>query len=296
MRMSGMKLHIVTAPGFERFGQLMCDISKGRMPADAVCIYPGKRNQLYRFDTSRGSMVVKCFRAPDIINSFVYGHFRKGKACRSYLNSLHLIRLGVGVPEPIAYAEEIRCGRMFRSYYLCREVKGDTIRFYEMRQDCDDMLEALAREMLRLHLLGVWHKDFSPGNVLVHRCESGCYRFNYVDLNRMRFDIKNHGLQLRNFERINYSEMHTLRLAHAYANLLPVSNFNKIIPNLYEVNSGVDNLHGLYPLLRTDALVRKGDAFISAEACRLFRKFWHSCARKHRFKRIIKSMLRCSKK
>lgn len=286
--MGKSKLHIVTAPGFGSFVPLMESVARGVLPDGAVCIYPGRRNQLYRFPTPEGDMVVKCFRRPGPVNSFVYGHLRKGKACRSYLNSLRLSRMGIGVPQPVAYAE-IRSGaRLGRSFYLCRAVEGDTIRFYESRPDCDEMLHALAREMLRLHLLGVWHKDFSPGNVIVRRESDGSYAFNYVDLNRMRFDVGDHGRQLRNFERINYTEMHTLRLARAYARLLPAPADTFRFPQLLDPQGHADPLQGLYPLLRSDALVRKGEEYIETRVRRLFRRFWHSRARKRHLKRLFK--------
>lgn len=260
-----MKIRI--ANGFESLSDIINLLACGELPQDAVCIYPGRRNQLYRFATPMGDMVVKRFGNPSLINSLVYTNLRKSKAERSFYNSLHLQRLGIGVPQPVAYGEQRVNGRLHESFYLCRAVKGDTIRFYEMRPDCDSMLAALARDMLRFHLLGVLHKDFSPGNVLVERTDSGEYRFNYVDLNRMAFDVYEPEKQLEMFSRINYSEMHTLRLARAYATQTDFS--------------------GLFPLLRPDTLRFGSEERILSGASHGFFHFWQRKARLHRLKHFL---------
>lgn len=272
---TSLRLHIVTATGFADFEPLLRSIAAGQMPPDAVCIYPGTRNRLYRFATPHGDMVIKCFRRPGCINSVAYATVRRSKARRSFENSLRLRSLGIRAPQPVAYAEERRGITLRRSYYICRAVEGDTIRFYEMRPDCDAMLHALAIQMLRFHLLGVWHKDFSPGNVLVERMADGSYSFNYVDLNRMRFGMSDGTWQMGMFGRINYSAMHTARLAHAYASLLPINK------------GDCDTLAGLFPLLRADAPIWRGQEEITDRALEAFRRFWHGCARKHRLKHLL---------
>lgn len=279
-----IRLRIVTAEGYDDTADMLRSIAAGEMPEGAVCIYPGTRNQLYTLPSPHGVLVVKCFRTPNAVNSIAYTTVRTSKACRSFLNSIRLQRLGISVPEPIAYAEERKGLRMRRSYYLSRAVEGDTIRFYEMRPDCDEMLRGLAREMLRMHLMGVWHKDFSPGNVIVKRDTDGRHSFNYVDLNRMAFNTVDHDKQLHMFERINYTELHTARLAHAYASLFPTREpFATDFRRILDPGKEEDPLQGLYPLLHTDALIRRGKRFIVEGAIKAFRRFWHSRNSKKRF-------------
>lgn len=262
---------IQIAQGFETLRGLVERLGAGQLPEGAVCIYPGRRNQLYRFNTPEGDMVVKRFGKPSLVNSLIYTTLRKSKAARSFLNSLHLRRLGINVPEPVAYGECRKGRRLHESFYLCRAVEGDTLRFYEMRHDCDDMLAALAREMLRFHLLGVQHKDFSPGNIIVERCRKGVYRFKYVDLNRMAFGVDDTERQMEMFSRVNYSLMHTLRLARAYA--------------------AQNDFAGLFPLLRPGALVFGGEERILAGAESTYMRFWHGKARKRRLKRLLRRLL-----
>lgn len=275
------------AEGYPEARAIIEAIANGEMPEGARCIYAGSRNQLYLFPSEYGALVVKCFCRPNVVNSVAYTTLRRSKACRSFLNSQALQHLGIDVPAPLAYAEERRGIRLGRSWYLSKAVAGDTIRFYEMRPDCDPMLRALALSMLRMHLSGVLHKDFSPGNAIVHRKEDGDYLINYVDLNRMAWDVTDHAKQMRMFERINYSEMHTRRLARAYARLLPRPVRTYADLNLIDYSqlfgSRRDILQGLYPMLRNDALIRRGERYIETEAVKAFRRFWHS---RHRKKRL----------
>lgn len=269
--MSYRRIIVKTAPGYGDLEPTQRDLAAGRLPEGAVCIYPGKRNQLYSFPTPHGQMVVKCFQRPNLINSFVYTTLRKSKAARSYLNSFRLKRFGIGVPEPVAYAEERVGMRLRRSWYVCREVPGETVRFYECRPDCERLLTAIARDMLRMHLYGVYHKDFSPGNVIVEDRPDGTYNLRYVDLNRMEFGVDDHEKQLRMFERINYTELHTSRLVRAYTSL---------------AESPAVSFQGLYPLLRPGILLWRERAGIEEGALQAFRRFWQKCARKkHLFHR-----------
>jgi serine/threonine protein kinase len=73
------------------------------------------------------------------------------------------------------------------------------------RADREDILLAFGRFTCTLHDLGVLHRDYSPGNILVVTSDDpGQYRFELVDLNRMSFGALS--LQQR---------MHNLRLLWA---------------------------------------------------------------------------------
>jgi hypothetical protein len=47
-------------------------------------------------------------------------------------------------------------------------------------------LRAFAAYTYELHQKGVWHLDYSPGNILIKRSDQG-YQFSIVDINRMEF-------------------------------------------------------------------------------------------------------------
>lgn len=189
---------------------------KNGIPADAEVIFK-QRNTVYRINCGGQSMIVKSFRLPNAINKFVYTRLRKSKAYRSYYNSLHLIKLGFLSPTPIAYAEVKRGGMLAESYYISAEVEGNNIRHWESIADLDSLLAAFAADLYRLHEAGVWHKDFSPGNVIYSGNASDGYKFNYIDVNRMEFNVHDRRKLMSMFRSINEFPQYTAKFARLYA-------------------------------------------------------------------------------
>lgn len=189
---------------------------KDGMPADAEVIFK-ERNTVYRVNCGGESMIVKSFRLPNSINKFVYTRLRKSKAYRSYYNSLQLIKLGFHSPTPIAYAEVKRNGMLAESYYISTEVEGDNVRYWESKPHLDELLGALAADLYQLHKAGVWHKDFSPGNVIYTRDSSGSYTFNYIDVNRMEFGVHDRKKLMSMFRAINENREYLAKFARYYA-------------------------------------------------------------------------------
>ena len=143
------------------------------------------RNQIRLID----GWVVKRFHCPRGLNAFIYGFLRKSKAQRSYENGLYCLRHGVATPEPAAYMEESRFGLLGYSYLVTRPAACTRLhREFTLAYtpDLDDTIRPLARFTAHMHEEGILHLDFSPGNILWDRAD-GEYRFEIVDINRMRF-------------------------------------------------------------------------------------------------------------
>ncbi len=211
--------------------------AKGQ-PADAPLVYIGRRNTLFYIEpgaTCGGDTVnqlpfpvnVKAFRIPPFPNGYVYRFFRASKAKRSYLNGKRLLEMGFLTPMPIGYSE-IHAGlrmkgdmgiwlKMTRSYYFCEQLPYPNMRGWEQRPDVDALIKAFGAEIARIHAAGVWFHDFSPGNVLVDTTPEGEYRFYYVDLNRMDFDIHDSNKLMQMFKTISWDDKWTARVAEAYA-------------------------------------------------------------------------------
>lgn len=160
-------------------------------------------------------LVVKSFRAPKVINAFVYAHIRHSKARRSYDNAMRLTSLGIGTAVPVAYIETFDYGLLRQSYYISLKVEGSEMRFWEKRADSDLLLHKFAAFMIELRDKGVLHKDFSPGNVIV----DSNYRFYLLDVNRMKFGVRNKKRFMDNFARLHTDAGEIQRLAKIYAKL-----------------------------------------------------------------------------
>lgn len=188
---------------------------EGILPAAQV-IYKG-RNTVYSFPHPNGNVNIKAFRRPGLINSLVYTMFRKSKAQRSFEYASRLIEMGFHSPAPIGYGEERDGMRLKRSYYFSEQIEAQTLRDWEQKPDCEPLLRALAKEIVKLHRAGVWHKDFSPGNILYTGNENEGYTFYYIDLNRMQFNVTSRNKLMTMFKAINLSPGETERIARYYA-------------------------------------------------------------------------------
>ncbi len=210
--------NIVINPRYEYLRDSITRIIEGERPADCEVIYKG-RNTLYRVNLSGTDVVVKDFKTPHFINRWVYTNLRPSKARRSYENAMKMIDAGFLSPEPIAYGEQKVNGQLRHSYYISAMLSGAT----EMRRwteiPCiDTLLPAFAAEMLRLHRAGIYHRDYSPGNILFTGNASEGYKFHYVDLNRIEFDCHNQATLNRMFRSIAWPSLEeTKHLAKLYA-------------------------------------------------------------------------------
>lgn len=208
---------VVTAEAVAaRYEEMVREVASGALPADARIVYKG-RNRVFAICRGGEWLCVKAFRKPSLLNSYVYTHLRESKAKRSFEFANRLLTMGICTPEPIAYAEVKRRGRLLESYYISRYVEAENMRQWEDKPDAEPLLRAFAAEMVKIHRCGVLHKDFSPGNVLYVGPADGSYRFMLIDLNRMEFGVNNRSKLMRNFRAINLEAEQTRRLARYYA-------------------------------------------------------------------------------
>lgn len=215
-----MKAKIIISPQYSRIAPLIRAMATDGVPAGAVEIYHA-RNSVYAYTCEDGTrLCIKDFHTPSLINSLVYTHLRAGKARRSYENAQRLIAMGFDTPEPVAYIEIHRGALLTRSYYICRQIDdAEDLRLWHLRdfEAMSPVLDDLAQYMVRLHRAGVYHKDFSPGNIL-YRTEDGIRRFYLIDINRMKFGVHSRKRLMDNFSRIDIeSAAATADLARRYA-------------------------------------------------------------------------------
>lgn len=191
-------------------------IAKNGVPDDAQVIF-SKRNTVYTMTAGDEKLNIKAFRLPNIINAYIYTTLRKSKAYRSFHNACKLIDLGFLTPKPIGYCEERDGIKLLHSYYISQHVEAQNMRKWQEKPDCEPLLRAFAKEIVKLHRAGVWHKDFSPGNIIYTGNPTDGYKFYYIDLNRMQFNIKSRKRLMSMFRAINLDFTETERLARYYA-------------------------------------------------------------------------------
>lgn len=193
------------------------DIFHNGVSSEARQIYRGARNTLYDIaDSSGRHLCVKHFRKAKFPNSYIYTTLRHSKARRSFEHAGRLLSAGFLTPQPIAWSERHHGFKLLDSYYICEYLPLPNIRDWGKMPDADTLIEALGAYMVRLHRAGIFHRDFSPGNILVERLTGG-YRFYLVDINRMGFGVTDRRRLMSMFRSISLDPADTTRLAQAYA-------------------------------------------------------------------------------
>ncbi|MDE7091924.1 MAG: lipopolysaccharide kinase InaA family protein [Muribaculaceae bacterium] len=201
----------------ETHKELLTSLSEGIIPAEAKVIYKG-RNIVYTIHDNGRYINIKAFKKPSFPNNYVYTTFRKSKACRSFENAQRLIELGVNTPLPIAYIEIKECGKLTLSYYLSEQMDNlQTVRDWSKFDFTDQLLDNLAVFMKELTDKHIYHRDFSPGNILFEKTDDDKFTFYLVDLNRMEFEITDSDKMNRMFRAITTNLAENQDLAHRFA-------------------------------------------------------------------------------
>ena len=143
------------------------------------------RNQIRVFDVNGHKINVKKFCIPPIVNRVLYSlGWRTPKALTTYRNAQEILKRGFHTPAPYGYRIERKGGLINFSYFISEQADN-------MRPICDGgkdpaLIKALAQYTAHMHTQGLFHRDFTPGNIL-YRVENGTYHFMLVDINRFRF-------------------------------------------------------------------------------------------------------------
>lgn len=166
-------------------------------------IYAG-RNLIKVLQTETVAINVKRYRIPGWFNRLVYSFIRPSKGFRAFSYPRRLAALGIETPEPVAYIEERKWGVIGISYFLSVQspYRYTLYRLGDANlDDCRDLVKAFARFTAYLHQVGVYHRDYSPGNILFDRID-GVFRFCLVDINRMGFGPVDMKAGCANFARL----------------------------------------------------------------------------------------------
>lgn len=150
-----------------------------------------KRNLIKVFEVDGLKINVKRYCVPSLLNRCVYSYgIRKPKGLRAYQYPAILLEKGIETPESIAYIEYRNCiGLLGYTYFFSVQCDYEHT-LYEVGNAKTGTYEVLAEKVAHfaamMHLKGVMHKDFTPGNILWKYDDEG-YHFCIVDINRMYF-------------------------------------------------------------------------------------------------------------
>lgn len=211
-----MKINIYPKYSFlESFIRSVPDIFQ----KEGESIYKG-RNEVKVFEVEGVRVNIKSFRIPHLINRVVYSSVRKSKAARSYVYALRCLESGVPTPEPIAYVETYRYGWIGHSYYLSiheADMRPMKYVYAVADEETKTLLEAYARFTAFIHKQGIYHRDYSLGNVLFDKTPEEGYRFSMIDLNRIDFGPVSPEKGCHAFERSNLHDDQLDWVARVYA-------------------------------------------------------------------------------
>ena len=186
------------------------------------------RNELKIINIESIDTVVKSFKIPNIFRKIIYTYFRDTKAKKSYDYS---VKLKDFTPVPIGYIEFYTNGLIDESYFVSEKFEYDfTIREPLLDDNFDrkeDILRAFARFSLELHNQGIFHNDYSPGNILIKK-ENTNFIFKIVDVNRMKFFELSEDDRAKNFSKLWAKDDELQIIANEYAkNYDSSSNFSE---------------------------------------------------------------------
>ena len=178
------------------------------------------RNELKIISHANVETVVKSFKIPNFLRRIFYTFFRDSKAKKSYDNSIAIKEF---TPEPIGYIEFHTNGLLSESYFVAKKFTYDfTIKEPITNKKLPDrktIFQTFAKFTYDLHENNIYHNDYSPGNILIKKEDSG-YIFKIVDINRMKFESLCLDKRLKNFAKLWLVDEDLKIIVKEYAKLM----------------------------------------------------------------------------
>lgn len=189
-----------------------------RFGQEGVCLYKG-RNELREVSAGGKTVVVKSYKRPHLFNRLAYAYLRSSKAERAYQYACMFREKGIGTPEPVGYLTRGRAGLFDKSYFV--SLKSDcpyTYRDFATRRFTrqTEILQAIGQVTARMHEAGIYHEDYSAGNILF-RDDLPEIKIEIIDLNRLSFGKIDLEKGCKNFERLPGCDEMLSVMATAYA-------------------------------------------------------------------------------
>ena len=175
------------------------------------------RNVIKTDEVDGIKLVIKSYGRIYLTNRIRYSFFYPSKAERAYVYGNKLSENGFNTPQPIAYIECHENGLLRDSYFISLYTDFKPLSKV-MADDELGITKALAAFTFRLHQAGIYHMDYSMGNILCKK-EGDEYQFSLIDNNRMRFGTFSFAQRLKNFRRLGFSNKQLVTVAREYSAL-----------------------------------------------------------------------------
>jgi len=204
----------------EKYTDFICSIKEYFIRSHTILFQ--ERNTIKCIVYQEHTYVIKSFKPPHLLNQIVYRFFRASKAQRSYENALQLMKLKVNTPVPIGYIEFPSLFLFKESYFVSEFYDFD----FEIRavladenfEDRENILKSFVAFSYDLHNKGIYHVDYSPGNVIIKKLPDG-YEFAIIDVNRMKFIEYDDEMRFKNLSRFSTSAEDLEFIAKHYAKI-----------------------------------------------------------------------------
>lgn len=157
------------------------------------------RNAVWKVRDPRDAEKFLVVKKPDRMRADkkLTDRFKPSKGLRSWNGAVELQRRGLATPDPVAWFERADGVDLMNNWYICEYQPGNlSVRdfFAAFARGATshagvakgELLRRLSEFLLKLHKRGVYFRDLSGGNILVHMGEEGEARFSLIDTARAR--------------------------------------------------------------------------------------------------------------
>lgn len=184
----------------------------------SVFDYGKTRNKVLAFDYKGNRYVVKYFAKPSLIEKAKVLLGFKSKARKGYDNSFRILDNGISTATPIAIWETYRYGILTGCGLITDFLDGLCVGLIHVPEVPEEERHRVGRAFsdftLRMHLAGLYPKDYNVGNVIVKTIgepngSDPRYQFSLIDTNRFNFGkIPGKKKAMKGFDQLGvYNEM-----------------------------------------------------------------------------------------
>lgn len=184
----------------------------------SVFDYGKTRNRVLAFNYKGKRYVAKYFTSPSLAEKIKVLLGFKSKARKGYDNALRILGSGISTATPIAVWETYSCGILIGCGLITDYLDGLCVGLIHVPEVPEDERRRVGRAFsdftLRMHLAGLYPKDYNVGNVIVETREEPTepesrYRFSLIDVNRFNFGkVPGKKKAMKGFDQLGvYNEM-----------------------------------------------------------------------------------------